>query len=138
MMTVLLVLAPPVRADGPASTDPYGVWVGHCHVGGKDVFVRLQLRDENGRVSGTAFSRLLGIRNAPVSGAPAGAGRLDVSFPTRDGTVRLSCELRDGRLEGTAECGGASGACAFWRRQEMSAAAFGGFRGDYQLARDRV
>jgi pimeloyl-ACP methyl ester carboxylesterase len=138
MMTVFLVLALPAQTDGPASTDPYGVWVGHCHVGGKDVFVRLQLRDEGGRTGGTAFSRLLGIRNAPVSGAPADAGRLDVSFPTRDGTVRLSCELREGRLEGTAECGGSTGHCAFRRRQEMDAATFDAFRGDYQLAADRV
>jgi dienelactone hydrolase len=137
-MTVLLLLGPRVRADEPANADPHGLWVGHCQVGGKDVFVRLQLRDEDGRTGGTAFSRPLGIRNAPVSAVPADAGKLGLSFDTPGGTVRLSCELRDGRLEGTAECGGLTGACAFRRRQDMSAAAFDAFRGDYQLAPDRV
>jgi hypothetical protein len=138
VLVLFTLLAPPAQANGAARTDPFGVWVGHCHVGGKDVFVRLQLRDEAGRTGGTAFSRPLRIRNAPVSGAPGDAGRLGVSFPAPEGTVRLSCELREGRLEGTAECGGSVGTCAFRRRQEMDAATFDAFRGDYQLAPDRV
>jgi hypothetical protein len=138
VMIVLLLLEPTARADGPAATEAYGLWVGKCHVGGQDVFVRLQLQDEGGRMGGTAFSRQLRIRIAPVSGAAAGAGRLALSFDTPGGAVRLSCELRGDRLEGTVERGGATGACAFRRQRAMDAVAFDAFRGDYQLAPDRV
>src|SRR5262249_21988032 len=101
------------------------------------VFVRLQLRDDGGRTVGTAFSRQLRIRSAPVSGSTADAGRLTLSFATPEGAVRLSCALRGDRLEGTAERGGMNGVCAFWRRQVVDAAEFDAFRGHYQLAPDR-
>jgi dienelactone hydrolase len=136
VLVVLVLLVPPAGANGPADTDPSGLWVGRCQVAGKDVFLRLQLRVEAGGTTGTAFSRLLGIRNAPVSSTRAGP--LDLSFPTPGGTVALSCELREGRLEGTAEHGGATGPCTFVRLQPMDPARFAAFRGDYQLAPDRV
>jgi dienelactone hydrolase len=136
VLLVLVLFVPPAGANGPAGTDPSGLWVGCCQVGGKDVFLRLQLRTEAGGTTGTAFSRLLGIRNAPVSSTRT--GRLDLSFPTPGGAVTLSCALREGRLEGTAEHGGATGPCTFVRRHPMDPATFAAFRGDYQLAPDRV
>jgi dienelactone hydrolase len=141
VLLVLILLAPRAGANGPSDIDLSGLWVGRCRVGGKDVFLAMRLRAAAGRVTGGAFSRLLGlagVRNAPVSGARSDLGRVELSFPTPQGTLGLSCELRDGRLEGTAERGGATGPCSFARREEMNAAAFAAFRGDYQLAPDRV
>jgi hypothetical protein len=52
--------------------------------------------------------------------------------------VRVACDLGEDELHGTAECGGASGACAFRRRHTMDTASFEAFCGDYQLAPGRV
>jgi pimeloyl-ACP methyl ester carboxylesterase len=136
VLAVVVLLVPPAGANDSAGTDASGLWVGRCRVGGKEVFLRLQLRAEAGGTTGTAFSRLLGVRNAPVSSTRARP--LELSFPTPRGTVALSCQLREVRLEGTAEHGGATGPCAFVRRHPMDAATFAAFRGNYQLAPDRV
>src|SRR5262249_36182361 len=122
VLVVLVLLVPAAGANGPADTDPSGRWVGRCRGAGKDVFLRLQLRAAAGGTTGTAFSRLLDIRNAPVSSTRA--GQLNLSFPTPQGAVALSCELREGRLEGTAEHGGATGPCTFVRLQPMDPATF--------------
>jgi dienelactone hydrolase len=137
LLVLLLLWAPLARAE-ESGPDLRGSWVGRCAIGGQDVFVRLNLQVDAGRITGTAFSHRLGIRDASVSGGPAGDGRAALSFVTPGGGVRLTCEVRDDRLEGAAECGGSTGGCSFGRRRTMDAAAFDAFRGDYQLDADRV
>jgi pimeloyl-ACP methyl ester carboxylesterase len=137
-LVVLFMLFHPVLTAKPATADPLATWVGSCRIDGRDVFVRLHLRDAAGRTTGFAFSRPLGIRNAPLADVQTDADQLAGSFQIPHGTVRLSCTIRDDKLVGTAEFGGESGACSFRRRQDMDAAAFDAFAGDYQLTPDHV
>jgi dienelactone hydrolase len=131
-LLVLIVCGRVAGAQGPE-----GTWVGRCRIGTEDVLVRLHLQRDGTRIRGMAFSRRLGIR-VPVTDAETDGSKVQLSFSTRKGAVRLACEIRDGKLEGTAEHGGSSGPCAFRRRHGMNVATFDAFRGNYQLARDRV
>src|SRR5262249_11200724 len=112
-------------------------WVGPCQLDGKDAFVLLRLQRNAGRATGLAYSPPLGMRT-PVSDVEVDGNRLALSFQTPEGTVRLTCDIRGDKLEGTAEYRGSKGGCAFRRRQPMDAASFDAFRGDYQLAPDHV
>jgi dienelactone hydrolase len=73
-----------------------------------------------------------------VSDVQADAGRLALSFQAPEGAVRLSCELREEELAGTAEYRGLTGRCSFRRRQATDAATFDVFRGDYELGPDHI
>src|SRR5262249_11705471 len=134
LLIVVLVLCP---TTAPASGFE-GIWVGRCRIAGAEMFVLLRLRDDASGIKGTAFSRVLGVRNAGVSDVQTDGNRVALSFATVEGTVHLSCELREDALEGTAECHTSKGPCAFRRLHEMPGAALKAFRGDYQLAPDHV
>jgi pimeloyl-ACP methyl ester carboxylesterase len=134
LLVVLIFLCP--TAAWAAGFD--GVWVGRCLIADADVFVRLRLRNEANGVRGEVYSRLLGIRNAPVLNVRRDGSRIALSFGAQEGAVQLSCTLREDELEGVAEYRGSRGACAFRRRQEMGTAAFDAFRGNYKLASDHV
>jgi dienelactone hydrolase len=118
--------------------DPARVWVGRCRWGGADVFLRLALKSHADSLHGVAFSRRLGVRNAPLTGARGEGNRAALSFPTDRGVVHLSCSVRGDELEGTAEIDGSAGPCAFRRRYQMAMTAFDAFRGDYRLGPDRI
>src|SRR5262249_22060589 len=116
---------------------PDETWVGRCAVNGQDVFVRLRVHNQANGVTGTVFSRRLGVRNAASSNVQIAGTRFSLSFATPDGAVQLDCERHEDELTGAATSGGAKGRCAFRRRRAMDAA-FDAFQGDYQLTPDRV
>jgi dienelactone hydrolase len=137
-LVLTLLVLPQSRADGPVPL-PDGAWAGQCRIGGKDVFLRLRLQGDGRRLKGAALSRELAVRGAAISGARDENSRLNLSFPSPGGEVRLSCDLSpDDRLAGTAEFAGAKGPCLLRRRRPLDAASFDRFRGDYRLDADRV
>jgi pimeloyl-ACP methyl ester carboxylesterase len=127
-----------ITASSAAAAEPAGLWVGRCRISDTDVFVQLGLRNDRDGLQGIASSRRLGVRAAPVSDVKLDRSHVDLGFATPQGAVRLSCRVGDNELEGTVECGSSSGACAFRRRPKLDMATLEGFRGDYQLASDRV
>jgi fermentation-respiration switch protein FrsA (DUF1100 family) len=114
-----------------------GIWVGKCRIDGSDVFLLLRLKNEAGRVMALVQSPPLGVRTSDFS-AEEGGGRLVVSFRAGSRTVRLTCEIHEAELVGTAECEDSTGPCILRRRYDMDAAAFDPMRGNYQLGPERV
>jgi dienelactone hydrolase len=134
---LLIAVAAPTRSDEPASDRVTGVWVGYCRINREDVFVLVSLRPDSASTTAMVQSPVLGMQgSAPV--AQNDGTHLGLSFPTSRGTVRLSCNMRDGALVGTAECAGSTGDCSLRRRIDIDAKEFNGLRGNYQLGPDHV
>jgi dienelactone hydrolase len=138
LVLVLLALScQAAQAEAPPTSGLEGFWVGRCQIDGKDTFLLLRLKHEAGRTTALVQSFALGLVTT-VSDVQADGGRVALSFQAPQGTVRLTCDLREEHLVGTAEYNASSGPCALRRAYKMDAATFDTFRGDYQLSPDQV
>jgi dienelactone hydrolase len=135
---VLLLSVQASLADGPSPGNWQGVWAGTCRIDGKDVFLRLRLEHTSGGIGGSAYSRRLGVRQAPVGELTFTSGRLALSFATPEGSVQLSCETQGDELRGTAQFHQSSGGCWLRRRRAVDAASFDKLRGNYEVAPGHV
>jgi pimeloyl-ACP methyl ester carboxylesterase len=128
----------PAETNGHAASQLEGSWVGACQIGGKDVFLRVRLETSTAHMAGSAFSRMLDIRNAPLAVALAQDGRLFLSFVAPRGPIQLTCEVHENEMKGTITTGASKGPCFFQRRVAMDTSTFDPIQGDYQVSPNHV